>query len=482
MKTIVRFAPSPTGNLHVGGARTAIFNWIFAQKSGGRFLLRIEDTDRERSNDASIQQIFSSMQWLGLEWDDEVCYQSKQGEYHRQVTYQLLDSGHAYRCFCTREELADKRRIAAGKKQDFGYDGTCRRLNAAAVDNKLKAGMPFSIRFKVPGYDIAFDDLIKGKVCFSSETLDDFIILRSDGSPVYQIAVVADDHRMGITTVMRGEDHLSNTPKQILLYRALGWDVPQFGHLPLILGPDKVRLSKRHGATSVEEFRDRGILPDALFNYLCLLGWSPGDDSEFLDRDVILKRFDNGKINSSPAVFDENKLYWLNGKYIAKMELAEVMIRVRAWLDKNNLIVDESESSKFELFVDLLKIRSRTITELTEGLRLYFDDPRQYDPKGVKKFFMKEPGGKLLRLFYEEIKEQKYNIFDDVSMIENTVRAFAEKHEAPAAKIIHPLRLALTGKTESPGIFEMIRILGKVKVGRRLRKACAFIEKVKNDQ
>lgn len=482
MKTIVRFAPSPTGDLHVGGARTAIFNWIFARKSGGRFLLRIEDTDKERSTDASIQQIFSSLKWLGLQWDGEVCYQSRQSQYHTQLTYQLLERGHAYRCFCTREALAGKRRIAEEKKQDFGYDGACRRLSPAEADNKLKAGMPFSIRFKVPESDIAFVDLIKGKVRLSSDTLDDFIILRSDGSPVYQIAVVADDHQMGITTVLRGEDHLSNTPKQILLYRALGWDVPQFGHLPLILGPDKVRLSKRHGATSVEEFRDRGILPEALFNYLCLLGWSPGDDTEFLERDEIIERFDRGRINSSPAVFDEKKLYWLNGKYIAQMPLKAVMPEVQNWLDKNNLVVDDTESDKFKHFVNLLKIRSRTLTELTGGLRIYFDDPGQYDLKGVQKFFLKEPGGKLLRLFYQDIKEQKYNIFGDINMIEREIRAFAEKHAVSAAKIIHPLRLALTGKTESPGIFEMIHILGQVKVERRLRKACAFIKKSKNDQ
>ena len=270
LSQILRFAPSPSGFLHVGGARTAIFNWLLARKCGGKFLLRIEDTNRQRSTEQSIKQIFSGLKWLGIDWDDEVLYQSKRRQRHIEAKRQLLDSGHAYRCFCTKEELDEKRKIAQQNKIDNRYDRTCRNLPQEEINEKLFKKHPFSVRFKTPQGEIFFNDIIHGETRINNETLDDFIILRSDGTPIYQLAVVVDDHDMGVTKILRGDDHLSNTSKQILIYQALNWQVPQFGHLPLILGADKVRLSKRHGAASVEEFRDQGILPQALFNYLCL--------------------------------------------------------------------------------------------------------------------------------------------------------------------------------------------------------------------
>lgn len=476
MADIVRFAPSPTGYLHVGGARTAIFNWLIAQKRGGKFLVRIEDTDQERSTQASVEQIIASLKWLGLNWDGEIYFQSRNLKRHRQVGRQLLESGKAYRCFCTKSELAEKRRLAEQREGGYRYDGTCRNLSSKQVDQYLGEGKPYSIRLKISASDISFHDLIIGQTAIETKNLDDFILLRSDNRPVYQLAVVVDDHDMGITKVLRGADHLLNTFKQILIYQALEWPLPEFGHLPLILGPDKTRLSKRHGATSVEEFIHQGILPEAMFNYLCLLGWSPGDDSEIMDRREIIERFDERRINKSAAIFDNKKLLWMNGKYLAQKSAQTFSRELDDWLVQQGYIVPREEEERFQLLIDLYKIRCNTVEELKQALTVYFNIPQEYDPKGFSKYFQQEQSVKLLKHFFAELQARDEQVFDTIGQTEVFIRQWAEKQQIAAAKIIHPLRLALTGKMESPGIFELIYVLGKTKVEARIKKALEVIE------
>jgi len=478
LQPVFRFAPSPTGFLHVGGARTAIFNWLLAQKTGGKFLLRIEDTDKARSTREAIEQIFNSLQWLGLNWDERVYFQSEQRSRHISVARSLLDRGKAYRCFCTKEKLNEKRRRAETLKINQRYDGTCRHLTQKQIEQNLKQGKPFALRFKVEPGEVAFKDLIHGITRVNNAVLDDFIILRSDGSPVYQLAVVADDHDMGITTVLRGDDHIANTNKQILIYRALNWPVPEYGHLPLILGPDKIRLSKRHGAASVEEFRKSGILPEALFNYLCLLGWAPGDDREILNRSELSRIFSVERIHHTSAVFDVKKLYWLNSKYIAALPQKELWRIANDWLAEKGLTLVAQQQERFRFYTELLQPRSKTLQEFKENLSVFFNDPESYEDKGAQKYFAKQTYRTILMRFYEIVKSQPPSLYANVQAIEGFIREFAEAEGVSAAKVIHPLRLALTGKTTSPGIFEMIYILGRKKLHQRLNKALQFAAKV----
>lgn len=481
MNQVLRFAPSPTGYLHVGGARTAIFNWLSARKSGGKFLLRIEDTDRERSTDESIQQILDSLKWLGIDWDGEVEYQSRQEGRHKKVVDELLAKGHAYRCFCSKKVLDEKRLNSQKEKQIYRYDGACRNLSEKEIQSKLEAGEPYSVRLKIPSGEVEFNDLVHGENRVQNETIDDFIILRSDGTPIYQLAVVVDDHDMGITKVLRGDDHLSNTPKQILLYKAMGWDIPDFGHVPLILGPDKVRLSKRHGATSVEEFQKDGIFPESLFNFLCLLGWSPGDDTEIMTKDELIKRFDEKRINKRSAVFDITKLYWMNGKYLSNMSVTDLLPEVERRLRKADIVIAESDKKRFGMLVELQKDRVRTISELVDALCLFFEDPREFEEKGVRKHFLKDGVLDLMMALIRGLSEPEAGLFNDTVNPENFIRNLAEEKNISAAKIIHPLRLALTGKTVSPGIFELVYILGKDKVLRRIEKAIGYIRQVQDE-
>ena len=478
MAYIVRFAPSPTGYLHVGGARTAIFNWLLAKKSQGKFLLRIEDTDLQRSSKSATEQILNSLQWLGLDWQEEVVFQSQNKQRHVQIAHQLLEQGKAYRCFCSKAELEEKKRQFEALKINKRYDGTCRHLSREEIEQKLAQNLPFAIRFKVPAGEVAFTDLVHGAMRVNNDTLDDFIIVRSDGTPVYQLAVVVDDHDMGVNLVLRGDDHLPNTNKQILLYRALNWPVPRFAHVPLILGQDKKRLSKRHGAASVEEFKDQGILPEALFNYLCLLGWSPGTDQEIFTREELIRIFEIKRINKTAAVFDQQKLLWMNARYLAQFDESTLWERVKPFLQKERPQLKEPPADERLLYlIGLQKIRSTTLKELAQGLLLYFEHPATYEEKGVRKFFLTTSGLPLLQdllLFFEK---QPAAFFDDIELIEREVRALAEKKGLSAAKLIHPLRLALTGKTASPGIFELIFVLGAKKVLTRLKNAINYVKK-----
>lgn len=459
----LRFAPSPTGFLHVGGARTAIFNLLHARRHGGKFVLRIEDTDVERSKRHHAEQIITSMQWLGLEWDEGPTYQSDRLERYRSRAEELVSSGKAYRCYCTQNEIAAEREAAEKAGTAFQYSGRCRGRTEAPE------GAPFVVRLRVPDEDVVVDDLIRGEVTFDRSNLDDFILLRTDGNPTYHLSVVVDDIDMGINLVARGEDHLSNTPKHIHLFRAFGVEPPAFAHLPLILGPDKKRLSKRTGATSVEEFRRMGILPAALFNFLTLLGWSPGDDRELLTRSEMEKLFDLSDVNRSAAVFDVEKLVWMNGHYMGNAPTAELVEHLREHIEFQ--IDDEA---RLERVVHLHQSQPRTLVELADSIRPYFasDDEIAYEEQAAAKHLK----GDDLESRLKGVRDAYSNLAEwTVEATEQTLRAVADELGVGAGKLIHPLRLAVTGRGVAPPIFDVVYEMGQDRTVRRLTR---LIEKL----
>ena len=467
-----RFAPSPTGLLHVGGARTAIFNWLLAKSTGAKFLLRIEDTDEKRSNQESLGKILSSMEWLNIKWDGTPLFQSKQKERHKQVAKELLENNKAYRCFCTPQLLQEERKKAEANKKAFLYDGRCRHLSPSENEANLVKNTPFVLRLKLFDGETTFNDVVHGNVVVKNTELDDFIILRSDGSPVYHLAVVVYDHDMGITHVVRGDDHLSNTPKQILIHEALGWAIPHYAHGPLISGPDGARLSKRHGATAVEDFREKGILPDALFNYLCLLCWAPGDDREIMSREEIVSVFSLDRVGKKDAVFDEKKLTWMNGKYLSEQPVEEIVKLLHPYLDVQEKDKIEENRESISCLIDLVKTRAQTVEEVYEGIKFYFNDPETYEEKGIEKYFRDQGIMDSLKKLMVSLKDEENFETDH---LEKIIREFADDTEIKAGALIHPLRLALTGRTTSPGIFEVMHILGKEAVIRRVDNAFNFI-------
>ncbi|BBB32341.1 glutamyl-tRNA synthetase [Thermotomaculum hydrothermale] len=462
----VRFAPSPTGYLHIGGARTALFNYVFAKKHNGKFLLRIEDTDTERSKKEYTEQIIRSLEWLGIKHDEKIVYQSERFEVYKKYAERLLNEGKAYRCFCTKEEIEEKKK----NNPKWKYNRKCLNLSKEEIEKNLREGKPYTIRLKLPDTEIRFYDYVKGDMKFHSKDFEDFIIVRSNGVPIYQFTVVIDDYEMGITHVIRGDDHLSNTPKQILIYQALGFETPEFAHIPLILGQDKKRLSKRHGATSVEEYRENGFLPEALVNFIALLGWSPGDDREKMSLDEIIKEFSLERINKSPAVFDYKKALWINGKYISEKKNEELLPLVKEVYKKHG--IDFTSNPNYLKILELLKTRVKTINEFYEFGLYFFKDPQSYDEKGIKKYFKKENSKKLLEKLIE-ILENTEPFTEE--KLEEVLRSEAEKEELSAAKFIHPLRLAITGFTVSPGIFETAVLIGKENCINRVKKALDFL-------
>jgi len=475
MMMVYRFAPSPTGYLHVGGARTAIFNFLLARQANGRFLLRIEDTDRKRSTTGFVAQIQNSLEWLRISWDEPPLFQSTRIKRHLEIVRQLLVSGKAYACFCSQEELDRKRQRAIAQKAPLRYDGTCRNLSDAERQQQAAAGIAAVIRLKTAGHDVVFDDVIRGSMRTSGDEIDDFVILRSDGTPVYQIAVVVDDHDMGVSHVIRGEDHLSNTPKQILIYQSLNWPVPVFGHLPLILGSDRNRLSKRHGATSVEEFREQGILAEALFNYLCLLGWSPGNDLEILSLQELIENFDINRINKAGAVFDYQKLLWMNSKYLSAMKPEQLLKILEQQIPDNYRAKLLSDNENALRLMGMLRERCRVASDLVEGAQFYFEHPANYEEEGVTKHF-----GEVARNYLEKIRSEISQIeYFNAAALETKIRAIADKEGIGAGKLIHPLRLALTGKTSSPGIFDVLEVLGRKTVLERIDRALDYIDRLK---
>jgi len=467
---VLRFAPSPTGHLHIGGARTALFNYLLARKLGGRFLLRIEDTDRRRSTEEAVEAIIEGLRWLGIEWDGEILFQSRGLERHLEAARTLLEKGAAYRCFCTPEQLEEQGKLVRSAKKPYVYDRTCLGLDDREAQKRAAAGEPHVLRFRIPEGETTYHDRIHGRVRFDNLQLEDFIILRSDGTPTYQLAAVADDIQMGITHIVRGDDHISNTPKQVLLYRALEAGVPEFAHVPLILGPDKKRLSKRHGATSLTEYREMGFLGPAVFNYLALLGWSPGDDREILDREELVNIFTLEGINKGNAVFDQTKLLWMNGQYLSRMKAGEIFDLVHEDFAGEGLVdrdLSPGERDYLLRVLDLVKQRCRLKSDLLRRSRYFFPVDLHYDQAATAKYW--KPGtAELLSALKDELQQVQ-----DWSErpLENLLRALAEKLHVSAGKLIHPLRVALSGEAVSPGIFEVMALMGSDLVLARLDRA-----------
>ena len=480
----VRFAPSPTGYLHIGGARTALFNWLFARKMGGKLILRIEDTDTERLKEDSVSQILTSLKWLGLNWDEGPeaggeCgpyYQSERRELYSKYAQQLLDEGKAYYCFCTPADLEAEREKQRAAKQPFRYARTCRELDPEVAKARAAAGEPYSVRIKIPTEgSITVHDLIHGDVTFNMDQFDDFVIVKSNGMPTYNFAVVVDDHLMGMTHVLRAEEHLSNTPKQLLIYEALGFEPPKFGHMPMILAPDRSKLSKRHGATSVEEFRAQGYLPEAIINYLTLLGWGPGDEREIFTLEETVKLFELEQMSKKAAVYDTKKLTWMNGQYLSELPLEKILPEAKTFFIKDGLVTKEWLAENKEYFaklVDTVRVRVKTLQEVADASAYFFKDVEAYDEKGVAKHFKPE-AAELLEKCIAALEADE--VFD-LTSTEAIYNKIAADNGLALGKVIHPTRLALTGRTVSPGMFDVMVLLGKEKTLARMRKAVEYIK------
>ena len=471
----VRFAPSPTGHLHIGGARTALFNYLFARHNNGKFILRIEDTDRTRSTEEYIEAIIEGMKWLRLEWDEGPFRQTDRFDVYRDYVEKLIKEEKAYYCYCTPEELEKRRQEALAQSKSPKYDGRCRnKERGQGVEGSLLGESPEAtrgqgaIRFKMPqeGQTIV-DDLMRGKVLFDNDQLDDLIIMRSDGTPTYNFTVVVDDVDMKITHVIRGDDHLNNTPKQLHIYKALGYEIPQFAHLPMILGSDKARLSKRHGATSVMAYKEMGYLPDALVNYLVRLGWSCGDQEVFT-REELIKHFSFENVGKSSAVFNPEKLLWLNSQYIIKSNPEELAELVMPFLENAGIIQNGQDMDRQWLSkaIKTLQERAKTLLELAASLRYYIAEDVQYDEKAKTKFLNEKS-----LPYLQELKGAIESIDFSHSELEKVFKSIVEKHGIKLGALAQPVRVAMTGGTESPGIFEVLEVLGKEKTLKRLDKA-----------
>jgi glutamyl-tRNA synthetase len=412
------------------------------------------------------------LRWLGIDWDEEPLYQSSRLVRHQEVVAVLLKTGSAYPCFCTKEELELKRKQIQKEKGSYQYDRTCRDLSEKRVQMMQAKSIPFTVRLKINPGATCFRDGVHGDVETPNTDVDDFIIMRADQTPVYQIAVVIDDHDMGVTHVLRGDDHLVNTVKQIQIYQALEWPIPQFAHLPLILGPDRERLSKRHGAASVEEFREAGVLSDALFNFLCLLGWAPGDDTELMSREELIRRFTLDRVNTSNAVFDFQKLLWMNGQYLNNGGAGSLVKELpREDQDHIETFTDQQKKQLYQL-IDLVKQRARTINELSDGIQFFLKKPQEYEQEGVQKHFSPEAGQRL-----EELVRKIKDLPEfSAAAIENLLREMAEKLDIKAGILIHPIRLSLTGRTASPGIFDVMTLLGREEVIDRIENGIDYLK------
>jgi glutamyl-tRNA synthetase len=463
MKIKTRFAPSPTGYFHVGSARTALFAYLFARHNDGEFVLRIEDTDRERSTDEATQIILEGMQWLGLEHDGEITYQTQRFDRYKEVIERLLKSGYAYRCYCSKERLDKLRETQMKNKENTRYDGCCRDL----VDEK---DAPFVVRFKNPVEGaVEFDDMVRGRITVNNAELDDLIIARTDSTPTYNFTVVVDDADMQMTHVLRGDDHLSNTPKQINIFYALGVEPPEYGHLPMIHGDDGKKLSKRHGAVSVLEYREEGYLPEAMLNYLVRLGWSSGDQEVFSKKDMIAL-FETKNISRSPAVFNHEKLLWLNQHYIKELNRNDVAEALKPHLAK--LDVDLAQGPELAGLVALLADRAKTLEEMAAMSVYFYRDVDQYDEKAAKKFLSE----KSVKVFEVLLKQFKKLECWEKEPLHDIVKATATQLELGMGKVAQPIRVAVTGNTISPSIDATLELLGRDKTVARLEKALAYCQ------
>ncbi|MCM8777737.1 MAG: glutamate--tRNA ligase [Candidatus Omnitrophica bacterium] len=471
----VRFAPSPTGYLHIGNARTALFNYLFARKNKGHFILRIEDTDTERSKKEYEIALIEDLKWMGLDWDEGPDIGGGFGPYrqmerlkiYRDVAEKLLKEGKAYRCYCSREEI-EERNIKAGKNASAGYDNRCRTLTEKERGKYETEGRRPVLRFVVPEKDITVNDIIRGKVVFESKHLPDFVIMKSDGLPTFHFAVVVDDYLMKITHVIRGEDHLSNTPKHILLFEALDAPIPQFAHMSMTLGPDKTRLSKRHGATSVRAYREEGYLPDAFFNYISLLGWGTTESQDIFAKEELIEKFSLERCQKSSAVFDPEKLLWMNGYYIRKVSAERLLTLSLPFLKDAGLIKDtlsEEEKKYIEKSILLEQEKIKLLKDVPYHIGFFIKDP-VYEEDAVNKY-LGEEGKKVLSELFVVLERCDYWT---VSSLEEKVRKFCEENNYKPSVVFHPLRVAMSGKTKGPGLFEMLEHLGKEKVISRLRR------------
>ncbi len=495
MSIRVRFAPSPTGYLHLGGARTALFNWLFAKRKGGTFILRIEDTDEVRSTNEAVLAIIRGLEWLGMNWNEgpkitidqhktvikevgehKPYFQMKRLELYRKYAEKLIEDGKAYRCYCFPEELEEMRKKAIQEKRPPKYDGRCRNLTAEDEKIYKEEGRKPVVRFKTPQEGVTeFEDIVRGKVSFQNNLLDDFVMLKSSGSPTYNFAVVVDDHEMEISHVIRGDDHISNTPRQILLYEALGWEKPQFAHVPMILGSDGSRLSKRHGATSLEYYEKEGYLPEAMVNYLALLGWATEDSQQIFDIEELKEKFSLERCAKSAAIFDLQKLLWMNGEYIRKMEPDELTTEALPFIIKENLVQGDTDEEVKQWVENIL---TKAISLEQEKIKLLKDIPylisymlkedlenKDYE-KEAKEKVLKVSGVKqilsdcrdrLARL--EDFSEEK---------IEKEVRNYTKESGKKTSEVFHPIRVAVSGRTRGPGLFALLSFLGKERVLKRI--------------
>ena len=470
-----RFAPSPTGYLHIGGARTALFNYLFARHHDGKFILRIEDTDRERSTPEAIEAILQALKWLKLDWDEGPFYQTERYPLYKEKVQELLAAGKAYPCYCTSEQLAAKRQAALKEKRKPAYDGTCRPENGSqpsAISAQLSSqGRPHTVRFLSPrSGTTVVDDAVKGGVVFENQELDDLIIARTDGTPTYNFCVVVDDIDMGVTHIIRGDDHLSNTPRQILLYQALGYTPPQFAHVPLILGLDKARLSKRHGATSVTAYREMGYFPEALVNYLVRLGWSHGDQ-EIFSQDELIEKFTLDTVGKSAGVFNPEKLLWVNFHYMKTHPLSQLAEEVIPFIEAKGY-PRPRDPAWLKKMIATLRERAKTLTELVELAHFYLSDDIIFEEKAAKKFLSREASEPL-----EELAKELETLADFSERgIEQAFVGTLQRRNLSLGKLAQPVRVALTGSAASPGIYEVIAVLGKDRTLKRLKKALDYIQ------
>ncbi len=462
-QVITRFPPSPTGYLHIGGARTALFNWLFARNRGGRFILRIEDTDVERSTDESVTAILDAMEWLELTWDEGPYFQTKRLDVYRDYANKLFESGHAYWCECTPDELEIRRKAAMDEGRKPKYDGACRPKGLGPGPNRV-------LRFRAPDSGATpVKDIIKGPIIFDNSELDDLVILKSDGFPTYNFAVVVDDITMNVTHVIRGDDHVNNTPRQILIYNALGAKLPQFGHVPMIHGEDRSPLSKRHGATSVIEYKHMGFLPEALLNCLVRLGWSYGDQ-EIFSRSELIEKFTLENVGKSPSIFTMEKLLWLNAHYIKEKPPEDLVSPLRPFLAQR--YYPEKSDAYIAGAIRTLQPRSHTLVEMADAMRFYMVEEIEFDPEAAAKFLSPEIREAFVRLISELSKLELFN----EQALDPIFRSVMGDLGMKLGKIAQPVRVALTGGTVSPGIFEIIEVLGKETVLKRLRKGLEFID------
>jgi len=460
----------------VGGARTALFNWLYAKHFDGEFLLRIEDTDKARSTDESTRAIFDGLHWLGLDWHEEVVYQGANLERHQNDARRMLESGAAYRCFCTQAELDERRKESESKKESFKYDRRCDRLSSEEIDRRVASGEPFVIRFRIPEGTTSWDDLVHDTIAFPNKDLEDFVILRSNATPIYNLAVVSDDIAMSITLVMRGDDHISNTPKQILLYRALGAELPIFAHLPMIHGMDGKKLSKRHGATAVGDYQHEGLLPGAMLNFLALLGWSPGEDREVMTMEEMIELFTPDGLQRKAAIFDPKKLEWMNGQHLSRIPLEDLEPTVTPMMVAAGFIDESTVTDRRDWYMsllDMLRVRARTTDDIVRQAGPYFLDTIEYDPEAVAKNWKDAPAAAdVLTATAQALgaaAEWK------LEPLEAALRALAESRGVAAGKIFQPLRLALTGLSVSPGIFDVLVMQGRDMALRRIDNAVSWL-------